>query len=283
MAFGSVLVALLCSIVSSHSIVKPIALVVAHLRNAENTGVLPEFTIDLSSTKEIRELAESYNRAAVSLRNARENLQGAYVEFVGSLANALDARDRYTSGHSCRVSQLSCATAAAMGLDPEHVERIRTGALLHDIGKIGIADSVLQKPGRLTAEEFAIVKEHPVIGRRILEGVRGLAPYLDAVELHHENWDGSGYPKGQSGDETLVDARIIHVSDAYDAMTSNRSYRRGMTHEQAIDELCKYAGTQFDPRVVELFVKLPREIVTGQPLQPEVRSRLTEFEAVEAE
>jgi putative nucleotidyltransferase with HDIG domain len=283
MAFGSVLVALLCSIVSSHSIVKPIALVVAHLRNAESTGVLPEFTVDLSSTKETRELAESYNRAAVSVRNARENLQGAYVEFVGSLANALDARDRYTSGHSCRVSQLSCATAAAMGLDPEHVERIRTGALLHDIGKIGIADSVLQKPGRLTDEEFSIVKEHPVIGRRILEGVRGLAPYLDAVELHHENWDGSGYPKGQSGKETPVDARIIHVSDAYDAMTSNRSYRRGMTHEQAIHELLRYAGTQFDPRVVELFVKLPREIVTGQPLQPEVRGQFAEFEAVEAE
>jgi len=283
MAFGSVLVALLCSIVSSHSIVKPIALVVAHLRNAESTGVLPEFTVDLSSTKETRELAESYNRAAVSVRNARENLQGAYVEFVGSLANALDARDRYTSGHSCRVSQLSCATAAAMGLDPEHVERIRTGALLHDIGKIGIADSVLQKPGRLTDEEFSIVKEHPVIGRRILEGVRGLAPYLDAVELHHENWDGSGYPKGQSGKETPVDARIIHVSDAYDAMTSNRSYRRGMTHEQTIHELLRYAGTQFDPRVVELFVKLPREIVTGQPLQPEVRGQFAEFEAVEAE
>ena len=230
MAFGSVLAALLCSVASSRSIVKPIALVVSHLRNAESTGVLPEFTIDFSSTMEIRELAESYNRAAVSVRNGRENLQGAYLEFVSSLANALDARDRYTSGHSCRVSQLSSATAAAMGLDPEQVERIRSGALLHDIGKIGIADSVLQKPGRLTDEEFAIVKEHPVIGRRILECVRGLAPYLDAVELHHENWDGTGYPKGQSGEETPVDARIIHVSDAYDAMTSDRSYRRGMTH-----------------------------------------------------
>jgi putative nucleotidyltransferase with HDIG domain len=281
-AFGSVLAALLFSVVSSRSIVKPIALVVSHLRNAESTGVLPEFTIDLSSTTEIRELAESYNRAAVSVRNARESLQAAYVEFVGSLANALDARDRYTSGHSSRVSQLSCATAAAMGLDPEQVERIRTGALLHDIGKIGIADSVLQKPGRLTVEEFAIVKEHPVIGRHILEGVRGLAPYLDAVELHHENWNGTGYPKGQSGEETPIDARIIHVSDAYDAMTSNRSYRRGMTHEQAMYELFKYAGTQFDPRVVEMFAKLPREIVTGQPFQTEGRDQLAEFEVVEA-
>ena len=282
MALGSVLAAFLCSVASSRSIVKPIALVVSHLRNAESTGVLPEFTIDLSSTTEIRELAESYNRAAASIRNGRENLQGAYLEFVSSLANALDARDGYTSGHSCRVSELSSATAAAMGLEREQIDRIRSGARLHDIGKIGIADSVLQKPGRLTDEEFAIVKEHPVIGRRILECVRGLAPYLDAVELHHENWDGTGYPKGQSGEETPVEARIIHVSDAYDAMTSDRSYRRGMSHEQAIHELIRYSGTQFDPRVVELFVKLPREIVTGEPLPLEDRSQLAEFQTVEA-
>src|ERR1700678_967714 len=174
------------------------------------------------------------------------------------------------------------ATAAAMGLDPEHVERIRTGALLHDIGKIGIDDRILQKPGRLTDEEFAIVKEHPAIGRRILEGVRGLAPYLNAVELHHENWDGTGYPNGQSGEATPVDARIIHVADAYDAMTSNRSYRRRMTHERAIRELFRYAGQQFDPRVVELFAKLPREIVTGQPLLLEDPDQLAEFAEVEA-
>jgi HD-GYP domain-containing protein (c-di-GMP phosphodiesterase class II) len=280
--FGSLLVALLCGIVSSHSIVRPIALVVSHLRNAEDTGVLPEFTIDFSSTREIRELAESYNRAAVSVRSSRENLQGAYVEFVGSLANALDARDRYTAGHSRRVSQLSCATAAAMGLDPTEVERIRIGALLHDIGKIGIADRVLQKPGRLTDEEFAIVKEHPVIGRRILEGVQGLAHYIGAVELHHENWDGTGYPKGQSGEETPVDARIIHVSDAYDAMTTDRSYRRGMTHEQAINILHKYAGSQFDPRVVELFMNLPREIITGQAPMLDDSGQQPELEVVEA-
>jgi putative nucleotidyltransferase with HDIG domain len=262
--------------------VKPIAHVVSHLRNAERTGVLPEFTIDHSSTTEIRELAESYNRAAGSVRNAQENLQGAYVEFVGSLANALDARDRYTSGHSFRVSQTSCATAAAMGLSPEQVERIRIGALLHDIGKIGIPDRFLQKPGRLTNKEFAIVKEHPVIGRRILEGVQGLAPYIEAVELHHENWDGTGYPKGQSREETPVDARIIHVSDAYDAMTTNRSYRRGMTHQQAIRELFTHAGTQFDPRIVQVFARLPRAIVAGQPIPLEDRGQLVQLEAVVA-
>jgi putative nucleotidyltransferase with HDIG domain len=263
-ALGSVLVALLCSLISSRSIVKPIAGVVSHLRKTARTGVLPEFESNHSSILEIRELVENYNRAAVAVREARDSLQDAYVEFVGSLASALDARDRYTAGHSKRVSELSSATAAAMQLDRDHVERVRVGALLHDIGKIGVADAVLQKTGRLTDEEFALVKEHPVIGRRILEGVGGLAPFLEAVELHHENWDGTGYPKGQSGEQTPVDARIIHVSDAYDAMTTDRSYRRGLTHERAIEILREYAGTQFDPSIVDLFAKLPRVMVAGQ-------------------
>jgi HD-GYP domain-containing protein (c-di-GMP phosphodiesterase class II) len=240
--------------------VKPIAVVVSHLRNAVRTGKLSELESQSSSILEIQELAEIYNRAAFSVRAAGEHLEAAYLEFVGSLANALDARDQYTAGHSSRVSQLSCETGLAMGLGSDEVERIRIGALLHDVGKIGIADSVLQKPGRLTDEEFEIVKQHPVIGRRILEEVQGFAPYLAAVELHHENWDGSGYPRRQSGFETPIDARIIHVADAYDAMTTNRSYRRGMTHDMAIAILIVNAGMQFDPEIVGVFVNLPREV-----------------------
>jgi HD-GYP domain-containing protein (c-di-GMP phosphodiesterase class II) len=285
-AVGSVLVALLCSLTSARSMVEPIAAIVAQLRKSEKTGMLPEFETRLSSILEIRELVQNYNRAAVSVRAARETLQAAYVEFVGSLANALDARDQYTAGHSRRVSELSCATAASMRLEAEQIERLRVGALLHDIGKIGVADSVLQKPGRLTDEEFAQVKEHPVIGRHILEGVQGLAPFLDAVELHHENWDGSGYPKGQKAEETPIEARIIHVSDAYDAMTTNRSYRRGLTHERAIEILKEYAGTQFDPKIVELFTGLPRDVLAGQPAVPEgsseTPSATEELETAEA-
>jgi HD-GYP domain-containing protein (c-di-GMP phosphodiesterase class II) len=266
-ALVSVLVAFFCSIASSRSIVKPIASVVSHLRNAVRTGMLPEFEGNSSSILEIRELGESYNRAALAVRKAGRELEAAYLEFVGSLANALDARDRYTSGHSWRVSQLSCAIATVMALSSDHIERIRIGALLHDMGKIGIADSVLQKAGRLTDEEFALVKEHPVIGRRILEGVQGLAPFLGAVELHHENWDGSGYPKGQVGEETPIDARIIHVSDAYDAMTTDRSYRSGLTHERAVSILREYAGTQFDPSIVNIFANLRRETI-AQCLTP---------------
>jgi putative nucleotidyltransferase with HDIG domain len=280
MELGSLFLALLSSVVSSRSIEKPIVLVISKLRNAEQTGVLPEASLALFSTREARELTESYTRAAVSARNAREKLQSAYVEFVGSLANALDARDGYTAGHSQRVSKYAGATANAMGLESDQVERIRVGALLHDIGKIGIPDNVLQKAGKLTAKELAIVQDHPVIGRRILKGVEGLAPYLDAVELHHENWDGSGYPKCQSGEETSIDARIIHVSDAYDAMTSHRPYRRSLTHEQAMHELIQCAGTQFDPHIVEVFVNLPREVFSGA--LPADGSFLQELQTAEA-
>jgi HD-GYP domain-containing protein (c-di-GMP phosphodiesterase class II) len=153
---------------------------------------------------------------------------------------------------------------------------------LHDIGKIGINDSILQNPGRLTNEELEIIKQHPVIGRRILEGVQGLAPYMEAVELHHENWDGTGYPKGQSGEETPLDARIIHVSDAYDAMTTDRSYRRGMTRQQAIRELFTHAGIQFDPRIVQVFARLPRAKVAGPPNLLEDRDALARLESVVA-
>lgn len=261
LAIVSVLVALLSSVGSSSSIVKPIAVVVDHLRNAAGTGKLSELESQSSAILEIQELAEIYNKAAVSVRVAGENLQAAYLQFVGSLASALDARDPYTAGHSHRVSQLSCAVASALGLPPADIERIRIGALLHDIGKIGVADAVLQKPGRLTDEEFALVRQHPVIGKRILEGVGGFAPYLGAVELHHENWDGTGYPHGQKAEETPIDARIIHVADAYDAMTTNRSYRCGMTHERAISILVEYAGIQFDPNIVPIFIALPLDVL----------------------
>lgn len=277
LAIVSLLIALLSSVGSSNSIVKPIAIVVDHLRNAVRTGKLSELEPQSSAILEIQELADIYNQAAVSLRLAGENLQSAYLQFVGSLASALDARDPYTAGHSHRVSQLSCAIANALKLPAADIERIKIGALLHDIGKIGIADGLLQKPGRFTDEEFALVREHPGIGRRILEGVGGFAPYLAAVELHHENWDGTGYPHGQKAEETAIDARIIHVADAYDAMTTDRSYRRGMKHEKAMSILVEYAGIQFDPRIVSVFTALP-----GKVFQPDFSSSRAANEEVPA-
>ncbi|HVY91770.1 MAG TPA: HD domain-containing phosphohydrolase [Bryobacteraceae bacterium] len=264
-ALIAVLVAMIVGAVSAGSIVRPLATVVRHLQAAERTGDLTEFRAGDSGVTEVRRLIESFNRAAAAVREGRENLTLAYVEFVQSLASALDARDPYTAGHSRRVSEMSSAAAREMGLPAEVVERIRVGALLHDIGKIGVPDDVLRKPGRLTPQEFELVQEHPIVGRRILEGVNGFSPYLAAVELHHENWDGTGYPHGQAGLETPVDARIIHVADAYDAMTTDRPYRRGMSHEEAIARIRDGAGTQFDPEVVRRFAAVeiePREVVT---------------------
>jgi HD-GYP domain-containing protein (c-di-GMP phosphodiesterase class II) len=270
-SIGMALAALMCSLFSARSIVKPLAAMISHLRNTEDTGLLPEFKEELSPIREIRDLTSSFNQAAGAIRDARQNLQGAYVQFVGSLANALDARDRYTAGHSHRVSELSCATAMALGVTSDNLEAIRIGALLHDIGKIGISDTVLQKAGRLTNEEFSIIKQHPEIGRRILEGVHGFAPYLAVVELHHENWDGTGYPRGQAGEATPLAARIVHVCDAFDAMTTDRPYRREMSHRKAMSILREFAGRQFDPRVVEAFTNLAvnRDLALEAAEQPE--------------
>ena len=148
---GAVILALLFNVLSAQNIVGPITAMISDLRKSEKTGLLPEFGGALSPVREVRELTSSFNRAAGAIREARRTLQGAYVEFVGSLASALDARDQYTAGHSGRVSEVSCAIATAMGIAGDELNDIRIGALLHDIGKIGISDTVLQKPGKLTA------------------------------------------------------------------------------------------------------------------------------------
>ena len=254
---GALLAAIILGMLSSRSIVGPISRVVEHLRESQRTGVLPEFPKHLAPITEIRELTDSFNQAAAAIREGRERLHRAYVEFVGSLASALDARDRYTAGHSHRVSEFSCNIAAVMNIAGDELEQIRVAALLHDIGKIGIADSVLQKADSLTNEEYALIKQHPTIGRRILEGVHGFEAFLPVVELHHENWDGSGYPRGFRGETIPLCARIVHVADVYDAITSDRPYRRGMSYSEAIRIIEDCAGTYFDPDVVEAFMKVP--------------------------
>jgi len=264
---------------SSRSIVQPLAAVVARLRESGRTGVLPEFPTGERGVREIRELTDSFNHAAASIREGQDQLIRAYVEFVSSLASALDARDPYTAGHSLRVSEYSCAIARAMNVEQQEHELIRVGALLHDIGKIGISDAVLQKQERLTPEEEALIRQHPVIGKKILECVHGFEVYLPVVELHHENWDGTGYPRGLKGEETPRTARIVKVADAYDAMTSDRPYRRGMRHEQAIAILEKHAGTQFDVPVVQAFVTLGDIIQRPADTEAPVRDSLQHLAA----
>jgi hypothetical protein len=249
-AAALLLAALLMVALLSRSVVKPLVKLVDQLRTAERTGLLLPGFSEKSQTGEVNQLAQSFNRAASSVVESRKRLDRAYVTFVETLAQALDARDLYTAGHSRRVSEYSCAIANEMRLSYDQIAVIRVGALLHDLGKVGVPDQILQKPGPLTVEEFEILKQHPVIGKRILEPCDGFQQYLPIVELHHENHDGTGYP-WQLADEAIpIEARIVHVADAYDAMTTDRPYRRGMPHEVAMSRLKATAGTQFDPNVV---------------------------------
>jgi len=244
------------SALSSRSIARPLADVAAHFRRSAMTGDLPEFPESQNGVHEIRELTQGFNYAAKAVHESRQRLTLAYVQFVESLAQALDARDAYTAGHSQRVSEYSCAIAKALKVPEQDMETIRVGALLHDLGKIGISDLLLQKPKGLTPEENDLVRQHPVIGRRILKNVQGLEAYLDIIELHHENLDGTGYPHGLKGEETPLHARIVKVADAYDAMTSDRPYRRGKSHAEAIAILKGVCGSEMDPMVVEAFAEL---------------------------
>jgi diguanylate cyclase (GGDEF)-like protein len=169
---------------------------------------------------------------------------------ASALARAVDARDSWTRSHCETVAELSGLTAAGLGLDAEHVADVRLAGLVHDVGKIGVPDAILQKPARLTAEEYEIVKGHSALGHRILEGtaLAGVAPW---VLHHHERVDGGGYPAGLAGEQIPLESRILHVADAFEAMTSDRPYRDGMSEEDALDELHRHAGTQFDVACVE--------------------------------
>jgi putative nucleotidyltransferase with HDIG domain len=202
------------------------------------------------SSREVDALTETFNALMASVADAEAQTEAAYTGAIRALAAALDARDPYTAGHSERVSVLSVAIGRTLGLPADELEVLRLGALLHDIGKIGVPDHVLRKPGPLTSAEFAAIKEHPVLGARILHQVPFLARHLPIVELHHERPDGHGYPYGLQGDDIPLDARIVHVADAYDAITTERAYRRGRPPREALRELWRCSGSEFDAEIV---------------------------------
>jgi putative nucleotidyltransferase with HDIG domain len=200
---------------------------------------------------EIDTLTSAFNSLIQSVTAAEAETRSAYVGAIRALAAALDARDPYTAGHSERVSAISVAIGRQMGLPDEEVDILRLGALLHDIGKIGISDAVLRKPSPLSDEEYEVIKTHPAVGARILRSVPFLAPHIPIVELHHEQPDGQGYPLGLAGDEIPLAARVVHVADAFDAMTRARAYRPGRPAPEALGELWRHAGSQFDVAVVQ--------------------------------
>jgi putative nucleotidyltransferase with HDIG domain len=206
------------------------------------------------SSQELDALTGTFNEMMTSLVAAEDETEAAYVAAIKALAAALDARDPYTSGHSERVSALAVMVGRHMTVADDEIEVLRLGALLHDIGKIGIRDRVLSKLGPLTDEEFEIIKTHPTVGANILRHVPFLTRHMPIVELHHEQPDGRGYPHGLFGHATPLLARIVHVADAFDAMTSARAYRPAQGESHALAELTRHRGTQFDPEVVDAFM-----------------------------
>lgn len=197
-------------------------------------------------------------QAAVALENTRlyDKLQDTYLGAIASLAAAIEARDPYTVGHSARVTQYAVAIAESMGLSTEEVEDLRLAGLLHDLGKIGVPDSILNKAGRLSDEEYQAIKMHPVLSMRIIEPLPHLGNIIPIIYHHHERYDGNGYMDGKVGTGIPLGARIIAVADSYEAMTSDRPYRKALSREEAVAELSRNAGTQFDPEVVEHFLAL---------------------------
>ena len=185
-----------------------------------------------------------------------ERLERLSDEMVETLASAIDAKDRYTNGHSFRVMEYSVALAKQLGMDEANIKELHREALLHDIGKIGIPDNVLNKPGKLTPDEFGIIKSHTTIGGMILSKYEDLENAATVAVQHHERFDGSGYPEGLKGDGISRNARIVSVADAYDAMNSNRIYRAALPREKIRDELLRGRGTQFDPELLDAFLIL---------------------------
>lgn len=204
-----------------------------------------------------RNLEEMVRARTEQLHKANVELRTLFLSSIKSLAHALEAKDQYTQGHSERVAETSVRIARFLSLADAEIENIWLAGFLHDIGKIGIRENVLNKPGKLDADEWRCVQEHPVLGERILRPIEELADVTKIVRHHHEHFDGSGYPDGLAGGEIPLGARILSVADAYDALTSKRPYRDALSREESVKVLEEGAGTQFDPVIVRAFLSCP--------------------------
>lgn len=224
----------------------------------KNNGVLVLFNEEDSFTKgDMDKLITMANHSATVLEVAILNNEKSdlFYQTLTSLAAAIDAKDSYTKGHSEKVTYYAKLMGEELGLSPKQMEALEYASLLHDIGKIGIPDAVLNKPGRLNNEEYEIIRKHPNLSYYIVKDIDFLNETLDGIRYHHERMDGNGYPDGLKGKEIPVIARILSIADAFDAMTSHRIYSRARTVEMSLAELKKCAGSQFDPELVDSFVK----------------------------
>ena len=267
--------------VDMHEATPPVSLAVTHLSaRSETIGFLcsvsysPGKRFDEGQRKLLHTIAD---RASAAIDNAQlyEDLQATFHQTIRGLANAIDKMDRYTAGHSARVAAYAQVLAIKLGLGDPEIELVRQSALMHDIGKIGCVMN-LNKPGKLSQAEYEVFKKHPEHGRDILRPIEFLNPLIPGVHLHHERWDGLGYPLGLKGSRVPLVARIIAVADTYDAMTSDRAYRKALAHGVASAEIKRCCGSQFDPDIAHPFIDAvdqfradghsPDDFDIGQPL-----------------
>jgi putative nucleotidyltransferase with HDIG domain len=218
---------------------------------------------------ELSDLTSSFNQMVSNLSKARSELEEAYDSTLLGWALALEMREKETAEHGKRVTEWTMRLARELGVKEDDMVHIRRGAMLHDIGKMGVPDRILLKPGPLTDDEFAVMRLHPVYAWNLLSQIEYLRPALTIPYSHHEHWDGSGYPRGLKGEDIPIEARIFAVVDVWDAVTRDRVYRKALSREESLALIQKERGHYFDPKVVDLFLSILPDIDPGvQPLVP---------------
>jgi len=273
------LLALACALLAAGVFARVLSQPIKRLAEASRAFARGEFSarVEVGSISEVGELAETFNRMAAELEEFIRRLKHAAEEntelFLGTaraLASAIDAKDPYTRGHSVRVNRYSVILARYHGLSEADIRDIHVASLLHDVGKIGVDDAILKKPGKLTPEEFEVMKQHTVIGSNIMAPIRQMKRLLPGLRSHHERWAGAGYPDGLAGDTIPLMARIIAAADSFDAMTTDRPYQKGMDFEAAGARVNELKGAAFDERIVESFNRAYRagEFRPSKPAQP---------------
>ena len=245
---------LLLGLIFSARIISPIRRLIEGTKHISGGDL--EYRVKIPSQDEIGQLAVSFNDMTASLADAREKLHDYFYRMVQAMVRSLEAKDPYTRGHSDRVSEYAYDIAVKMGITLKEADLLRKAAQMHDIGKLGIQDDILNKKSSLSASEWDIVRKHPEVGEEILKPVFLDAQMLSVIRSHHEHYDGTGYPDALKADDTTIFSQIVSVADAYDAMTSSRSYHTALSKEEALAKIKAGSGTQFNPAVVQTLVKI---------------------------
>ncbi len=241
-------------------ITKPLRAFIDVMHLMQTTGDF-DLRIDLHpEDREMTVLEHTFTRLVSKMNDARKREEGSYWSTLQALVTALDVRDNETAGHSLRVTRYSLVIGERLHLNTSQLEQVRHGALLHDIGKIGVPDAILRKTEKLTPDEWVAMRKHPDIGKNFLEGIEFLRPAIAVVYCHHERWDGTGYPQGLAQDNIPVAARIFAVADTLDTITSDRYYKKARSFSEAQKEIEACSGTQFDPAIVRAFLNIPEKV-----------------------